>query len=81
MTMFKGLFAALRALFAGPHEHEWRYESLCYDPIIRYYWMDRRCKKCGRHERRPHVRGAQSGDAVEIVPDAFVPWARVKENR
>lgn len=76
--MFHGFFAALRALGLKPHVHQWREEPLRYNLQAKTYAVDRVCA-CGRRERRRHVRGTKSGDAVEIVPDVFSPWVRVKE--
>lgn len=76
--MFRGLWAALRPLIPRLHAHEWRHEPLRYNLGAKSYSVDRVCG-CGRRERRRYVAGARSGDAVEIVPDVFAPWVRVKE--
>ena len=78
--MFRGLFALLRWLVPKPHRHEFAVEPLRYNLPTGTYSVDRVCS-CGRRERRRYVRGKKSGDAVEIVPDVFSPWVRVKEGR
>lgn len=75
--MFRGIWAALRPLIPRLHRHEFKEEPLRYNLQQKTYSVDRVCS-CGRRERRRYVRGAKSGDAVEIVPDVFSPWVRVK---
>lgn len=75
--MFRGFLAAVRWLIPKRHVHEFKEEPLRYNLQAKTYSVDRVCR-CGRRERRRYVRGTKSGDAVEIVPDVFSPWVRVK---
>jgi hypothetical protein len=77
--MFRGFFAAIRALIPKRHEHLWTTTKVIqYDPVAGRYWVDRSCLNCDRRERRYYVPGPRRGDAREITPDPFGKWEPVK---
>lgn len=78
--MFRGIFAAILSLIPSCWRfgHRWKVEPLKYDPPNRAYSVDRVCGGCDRRERRKHIRGRKSGDGVEIIPDPFTGWERVR---
>lgn len=75
--MFRGIWAAFAGLFPkcwfAPHD--WHvYPLVQYDLNRKAYWIGRRCRACGRAERRNYVAGPRRGDAREILPDPFTDW-------